>query len=184
MKQLVSVLLFLWVLPGCSKPPPTDAAEGDLASRRVAHPTSPSPEDSLRKELEENYTKIVDGFKNNDPSVWEGFLAPGFQLKLFNGQIQDRQWVSNYVRNNAKTFKVVSLSMRIQSLTIEGNDAIAIVEQKSSRTFKDKEGQPHQLDVGAVQREVWTKTLDGLRLRFVEEKEVLYVKEDGKPKGP
>src|SRR6185503_754943 len=102
---------------------------------------------------------------------------------LFNGQVQDRQWVSSYVRNNTRTFKVVALSMRIKDLTIEGDDAVAIVEQESSRTFEDAQGMEHQLDVGAIQRETWTKTPDGLRLKLVEEREVLYLRQDGKSMG-
>jgi hypothetical protein len=181
-KQLVAVVLLLGALPGCSKPPPIGRELP--GSMPAAGPTPATPEDSLRKELEANYARIVDGFKKGDPSVWEGFLAPGFRLRLFNGEVRDRRWVSDYVRNNAKTFKVVSLSMRITGLAIEGEDVVATVEQKSSRTFTDKRGQPHQLDVGAVQREVWTRTPGGMRLRLVEEKEVLYLKEDGKPKSP
>jgi len=175
MKPLLSLLLILGIQPidnGAPDPP------------SVVKPASPSPEDMVRKELEANYQKIVDGFKKDDPSTWEGFLTPGFQLKLFNGQVKDRKWVTEYVRNNAKAFKVSSLSMGIKSLTIEGDSAAAMVEQKSSRTFVDEQRQTHQLDVGAVQREVWTKTRDGMRLKFVEEKELLYLKQDDKPKRP
>lgn len=138
-------------------------------------------EESVRKELKTNYSRIVKGFKKNDPAVWEGFLIPDFKLKLFNGSVQDRQWVVNYVRNNARTFKVLKLSMTITELKIEGDDAIAVVEQKSSRTFNDEKGTSHQLDVGALQRETWTKTSTGWRLKSVEEWKVLYLLKDGKP---
>ena len=138
-------------------------------------------EKSVRKELESDYARIVKGFKNNDPAVWEGFLLPDFRLKLFNGSVQDRAWVVNYVRNNAKTFKVKKLSMTIKDLKIEGDDATAVVEQKSSRTFKDEKGEPHRLDVGALQRETWTRTPGGWRLKAVEEWKVLYVLKDGRP---
>jgi hypothetical protein len=178
-KASLVVLLVAAVMLGCSKSSPTNR---DVAgSPPAAEPTPASRQDSLRKELEANYALIVDGFKKNDPSVWERFLVSGFQLKLFHGEVQNRQWVSDYVRNNAKTFKVVKLSMHIKDLTIEGDDAAAIVEQESSRTFMDEQGKEHQLDVGAMQRETWTKTPDGLRLKLVEEKEVLYLRRDGKP---
>lgn len=136
---------------------------------------------SVRKELKVNYARIVKAFKNNDPSVWEGFLVPDFKLKLFNGSVQDRQWVVNYVRNNAKTFRVLKLSMTIEELSIEEQNAVAVVEQKSSRTFNDERGKSHQLDVGALQRETWTKTPSGWKLKSVEEWKVLYLLKDGKP---
>jgi hypothetical protein len=138
-------------------------------------------EESVRKELKSNYIKIVKGFKKNDPAVWEGFLTPDFKLKLFNGSVQDRQWVVNYVRNNARTFKVLKLNMTIKELKIEGDDAIAVVEQKSSRSFNDEKGTSHQLDVGALQRETWTRTSSGWRLKSVEEWKVLYLLNDGRP---
>ena len=134
----------------------------------------------VRKELKANYARIAKGFKKNDPSVWEGFLTSDFRLKLFNGSVQDHKWVVDYVRNNAKTFKVLKLSMTIRELMIEGNDATAIVEQKSSRTFTEQ-GKSHRLDVGALQRETWTKTPSGWRLKSVEEWKVLYLLRDGKP---
>src|SRR6266496_3831953 len=125
----------------------------------------------VRKELKGNYARIVKGFKKNDPSIWEAFLTSDFKLKLFNGSVQDHKWVVDYVRNNAKTFKV---------LTIEGNDATAVVEQRSSRTFIEQ-GESHRLDVGALQRETWTETTSGWRLKSVEEWKVLYLVKDGKP---
>jgi hypothetical protein len=174
------VLLVVSGTLGCSKSSPTSSEVA--GSPPAPDPAAASRHDSLRKELEANYALIVAGFKQNDPSVWEGFLTSDFQLKLFNGQVQNRQWVSDYVRNNAKTFKVVKLSMRIKELTIDGDDAVAIVEQESSRTFKDDHGE-HELDVGAIQRETWKNTPDGMRLKLVEEKEVLYLRKDGKAMG-
>ncbi len=138
-------------------------------------------EEKIRKELKANYAKIVKGFKKNDSAVWEGFLVADFKLKLFNGSVQDRRWVVDYVRNNAKTFKVLKLSMVIKELKVEGDEATAVVEQKSSRTFNDEQGKAHRLDVGALQRETWTKTPSGWKLKSVEEWKVLYLLKDGKP---
>jgi hypothetical protein len=137
-------------------------------------------EETIRKELKANYAKIVEGFKKGDPAVWEEFLVTDFKLMLFNGSVQDRQWVVGYVRNNAKTFKVLKLSMIIKELKIEGDDATAVVEQKSSRTFNDEKGKTHRLDVGALQRETWTKTSGGWKLKSVEEWKLLYLLKDGK----
>jgi hypothetical protein len=138
-------------------------------------------QEKIRKELKANYAKIEKGFKKNDPAVWEGFLVPDFTLKLFNGSVQDRRWVVDYVRNNAKTFKVLKLSMVIKELKIEGDEVTAVVEQKSSRTFNDEQGKTHRLDVGALQRETWTKTPSGWKLKSVQEWKVLYLLKDGKP---
>jgi len=136
---------------------------------------------SVRNELKSNYARIVKGFKKNDPEVWVSYLSADFKLKLFNGSVQDRQWAVNYVRNNAKAFRIKTLRMTIKELALAGNDAVAVVEQKSSRAFKDAQSTPHRLDVAALQRETWTKTTDGWMLKSVQEWKVLYVLQDGKP---
>ena len=134
-----------------------------------------------RKELKAAYVRIVDALKNNDPAVFEELLAPDFQVKLINGETHDREWILNYIRNNAKAFKVLKLSIKITKLTVSGNEAIAFIEQKSSRTLNDAEGKSHRLDVGAIQQETWVKTAEGWRLRHNVELKRLYVKQDGKP---
>jgi hypothetical protein len=179
MKQSVAVLLLAPALPGRSKSPPTSMGVPGFPPAADTAPASPGA--GVRKELEANYAGIVDGFKNNDPSVWEGFQVPGFRLGLFDGRVQDRQWVSHHVRHNAKTFTVVSLGMRFKGLTLECDDATVIVEQKSCRTFTDEHKQRHQLVVDAVQREVCTRTTDGMRLKLVAENKVLYPRPDGTP---
>ncbi len=134
-----------------------------------------------RKELKAAYVRIVDALKNNDPAVFEELLASDFQVKLINGETHDREWILNYIRNNAKAFNVLKLSIKIKKLTVSGNEAIALIEQKSSRTSNDAEGKSHRLDVGAIQQETWVKTAEGWRLRHNVELKRLYVKQDGKP---
>jgi hypothetical protein len=134
-----------------------------------------------RKELKAAYVRIVNALKNNDPAVFEELLAPDFQVKLINGETHDREWILNYIRNNAKAFKVLNLSIKIKKLTVSGNEAIALIEQKSSRTFNDAEGKSHRLDVGVIQQETWVKAAEGWRLRHNVELKRLYVKQDGKP---
>lgn len=133
----------------------------------------------IRRILESHYEGIVAGFKGNDPEPWLKRLAPEFTLTLFNGDSRDRQWVDNYVRANARTYKVVELSMTIRSVAISDATAVATVEQKSKRTFTDGDG-VHTLEVGAIQEEQWTKRADTWMLQSVREKTVLYIRRDGK----
>jgi hypothetical protein len=141
----------------------------------------PDRESAIRKELEAAYARNVDAFKRNDTAYLEEVFAPDFQVTDFNGETHDRQFIVNYIRKNAQTFRVLELSMEITELTIEDDRAIAIVEQKGSRAFNDEQGVSHQLDVGAIQRETWVKTADGWRLQRVEEMELLYALKDGEP---
>ena len=130
---------------------------------------------AVQKDLQFEYKEIEMGFRHDDPTPWIERLSPGFELVLFSGQHQSRQWAVDYVRNNAKTFHIVRLSMRIQRLEFGESEVTATVEQKSERTFSE-DGQPHRLNVGALQRETWEPTDKGWRLKRVQEWKVLYVR--------
>ena len=109
---------------------------------------------AVQRDLSREYKIIEGGFRHDDPEPWIKHLSPDFELVLFAGQHQPRQWAVDYVRNNAQTFHIVKLSMRIQRIEFGEGDVTAIVEQKSERTFTEN-GQPHRLEVGALQRETW-----------------------------
>ena len=131
---------------------------------------------SIQKQLAAEYRQIEESFLRNDPSAWIDKLSPDFQLTLFSGEKQNRDWVVNYVRNNAKNFRIQKLSMRIKSLEVHKSDVTAVVEQKSKRTFTDEKGQPRTLEVGALQRETWEHGPNGWRLTAVQEWKLLYLK--------
>lgn len=133
----------------------------------------------VRKTLESHYGAITEGFKRNDPAPWLDRLSSDFTLTLFNGDVKDRAWASAYVKQNSKTFEVLELTMRITALEVTGTTATATVEQKSKRAFTDASGR-HTLEVGAVQEERWTKAANDWQLQAVREKEVLYLRKDGK----
>lgn len=138
------------------------------------------PHQSVRKQLEGEYASIAAAFKRDDPSEWIRRLSPDFRLTLFNGMVQKREWVVDYVKNNAKAFHVEQLTMMVKDLKVGPQSTVATVEQRSSRTFKDTSGQ-HRLDVGAVQLETWERSSEGWKLKAVQEKELLYLLRDGKP---
>jgi len=131
--------------------------------------------DAVKKELAREYKNIEHSFRHDDPTPWIEHLSPDFELVLFNGEHQSRQWAVDYVRNNAKNFHIRKLTMRIQSVELGDAEVTAIVEQKSERTFVEN-GQAHCLDVGALQRETWEKTGRVWRLKRVQEWKVLYLR--------
>ena len=134
-------------------------------------------EASVRIALEREYAAIVDGFLSNDPSPWIERLGPEFQLILFNGSTQSRVWAVNYVKNNANTFHVGTLTMRIKTLQPAAGRWVATVEQLSERTWSDSTG-PHRLEVGAIQLETWERRDSSWQLASVQEKEILYLRRD------
>ncbi len=136
--------------------------------------------ETVRAQIEREYGDIVAGFKKDDPTAWIRHLAPTFQLVLFNGSVQNRDWAVSYVRNNAHSFHVVELAIAIKDLAAAADSAVATVEQTSKRTFDDTTGK-HMLEIGAIQRETWRRGKNSKWLLVkVQEKEVLYIRRDGK----
>jgi len=131
---------------------------------------------TIRPQLEAEYRQIEQGFRHDNPNPWIQRLALEFQLTMFNGEKQSRQWAVDYVLNNAKNFHVQKLSMRIEQLEAKDGDIIAVVKQQSVRTFTDEKGQKHRLDVGALQRETWELSSEGWRLKGVQEWKLLYLR--------
>ena len=129
---------------------------------------------AVQRDLAREYKIIERGFRRDDPGPWIEHLSPNFELVLFNGQHQSRQWVVDYVQNNARTFHIVKLTMRIQGVELGDGDVTAVVEQKSERTWTEN-GQQHRLDVGVLQRETWERTAEGWKLKRVEEWKLLYL---------
>jgi hypothetical protein len=154
-----ATLLLITLILACASLPPTD--------------------DEVKGELQTYYNKFAEGFKRNDPGVWLSYLTSDFTLTLFNGSVQSHEWVTQYVTQNANTFTVDTLVMRVRGIERRGNQVVATVEQTSSRRFHDGSGD-HRLDVGAIQLETWEKINGRWRLRAVREKDILYLRRDGK----
>jgi hypothetical protein len=148
-----------------------------LLSLSCAPALQSETESSVRISLDREYAMIVSGFLRNDPSPWIERLGPEFKLILFNGSTQSRDWAVDYVRNNATTFRVGTLTMRIRTLQPTAGGWVATVEQLSDRTWSDSTG-PHRLEVGAIQLETWERTDSRWKLASVQEKEILYLRRD------
>jgi hypothetical protein len=146
-----------------------------LSTVSLAGAGTPVDSKVVKERLAAEYRQIEEGFRKNDPTAWIQRLSPEFQLTLFSGQKQNREWVVDYVRNNAKTFRIQKLNMRVKSLEVNEN-AVTAIEQTSIRTFTDDKGQPHRLEVGALQRETWEQGSDGWRLKAVQEWKLLYLR--------
>jgi hypothetical protein len=148
-----------------------------------ASPATASAPASVRQQLEREYADIVAGYSRDDPGPWLRHLTPDFHLVLFSGDVKDRAWVEDYVRNNAKNFHIVSIAMKIENVRVSGARALATVRQTSLRTFKDDKGE-HKLEVDARQLESWRRASGKWKLWRVREYQVLSVKQDGKPLPP
>jgi hypothetical protein len=145
-----------------------------VAAVLLAACTTGRPAMTVQEQLELEYSHIVAGFVAGDPEPWISRLTPDFTLKLFNGSEQSRDWVVEYVRNNARAFSIDTLRMSIMGLTPTVTGVVARVRQTSSRRFRDDTGQLTRLDVDAIQLEEWTKREGRWMLRHVTESEVLH----------
>jgi hypothetical protein len=62
----------------------------------------------------------------------------------------------------------IAVSNTIETLTVRGNEAIAVVHQQFSR-MQVKAGQLRKVETEARQRETWVLTQDGWKLKFVDD---------------
>ncbi|MEA2205925.1 MAG: hypothetical protein QOE77_2701 [Blastocatellia bacterium] len=138
----------------------------------------------VRRALEEQYAKLAEANKNKDLQALLALRTPGFSAKFPNGEIKDSAYMAGYSRILFHQMQApISLSNTIETLEVNGNEAIAVVHQRFAR-MQVKGGQLHRVETEARQRETWVLTGDGWKLKFVDDVHpgAWYV--DGRPVDP
>jgi antitoxin component of MazEF toxin-antitoxin module len=123
----------------------------------------------VRRALEEQYAKIAEANKNKDLAALLALRAPDFSAKLPNGETWNYEQLAAYSRLAFEQVQsIISLSNTIETLTITGKEAVAVVHQQWSR-MQMKKGELRRVDTSAVQRETWVNAPDGWRLKLVDD---------------
>lgn len=123
----------------------------------------------VRRALEEQYAKIGEASKNKDLAAVLALRTPDFSAKFANGEIKNSEEMAGYSRVLlAQIQPPIVVSNTIETLTVRGNEAIAVVHQRFSR-MQVKAGQLRKVETEARQRETWVLTREGWRLKFVDD---------------
>lgn len=123
----------------------------------------------VRRALEEQYAKIAEAQRNKDIEALRSLRTPDFAAHMPNGETWDLDQSLNYSKRAFEQVQsIIALSNIIESLTVNGQEAVAVVHQQWSR-MQMKKGKLRRVDTNAVQRETWIRTPDGWKLKLIDE---------------
>lgn len=123
----------------------------------------------VRRALEAQYAKIAEAQKNKDIEAMRSLRTADFSVKTANGETWDLEQSLNYLRRGFEQIQsVIGLSNTIESLTVNGDEAVVVVHQWFSR-MQVKGGQLRKVETEARQRETWVNTPDGWKLKLIDD---------------
>jgi ketosteroid isomerase-like protein len=136
----------------------------------------------VRRELEAVFSERVNAVKNKDAEAQIAQVSPDYSATQPNGQALNYEQIISYMRRGVEQIQsVIDLSITIENLTVNGNEAIVDARQKFSRTQKLRDGKIHDVETGVLQRETWVKTAEGWKLKSVDNLREIKTIVDGKP---
>jgi len=139
----------------------------------------------VRRELEAVFAERVKAVKNKDAEAQVAQVSPDYSATQPNGQTLNYEQIVAYMRRGAEQIvSVTDLSITIESLMVRGNEAIVDARQKFSRTQRLRDGNIHNVETGVLQREIWVRTVEGWKLKRVDNLRDKKFLVDGKPFNP
>jgi len=123
----------------------------------------------VRRALEAQYAKIAEAQKNKDIDALRSLRTSDFTVKMPNGETWDLETSLNYSKRGFEQVQSISsISNTIESLNVNGNEAVAVVHQQWSR-MQTMKGKLRRVETSAVQRETWVNTPDGWKLKLIDD---------------
>jgi ketosteroid isomerase-like protein len=125
--------------------------------------------DTIRKELQAEYARSGKAFQEKDANTLMQMITPDFTQKMLDGQVISYEQIVPALQEWFRALKEVThYEVKIEDLTLQGPDAVAVVRENVSTTFADPEGGSHQSVQTNTSRVVWTQTPSGWRIRQTE----------------
>jgi hypothetical protein len=128
------------------------------------------PVAAVRRALVARYAENEAGSFARDPDRVMRLRHPGFHTITPGGKVSTREQM--YERTRAFIGRIErfdSLTETITSLTLDGDTAHAIVDQRTTRQQRFPDGALHEVRTSVVQRESWKKTPEGWMLWRVDQ---------------
>ena len=134
----------------------------------------------VRAALDAEYAKMRQAYFDDDPEPVIATRAPDYSAMLPDGSRWTREDAIAYIRAGFdQVERTLELSFDIDSLTVQGDTAIANIHQQWKR-MQDKAGKLRKVETEAFQRESWRKTPEGWRCFLVDDVRRGVWKVDGK----
>ena len=135
-----------------------------------ATPAVASDEARVRAELEQAYRRNEAAMLAKDLAAVMALRTEDFYSVTPDGLTHDRAAMEQYSRNFlAGVERWISISEEIESLTLDGDEAAAIVRQHAVRMQLRNDGKVHRVETWVTQRETWRRTPQGWKLAKVDQ---------------
>lgn len=136
----------------------------------------------VKRELAARYLENEAGFTARDPDRVMRLRHPAFHTITEDGTISTREQMYQRTREFiARIERFDSLSETITALTLAGDTAHAVVDQRTVRQQRLQDGALHQVRTSVVQRESWIRSPEGWLLWRVDSIQPGVTLVDGKP---
>lgn len=133
-------------------------------SLRVADKSKP-----VRRALESQYAKLAEANKRKDLGALLALRAPDFSAQFADGRIANSDEMAAYSKALIEKIQPpISVSNTIETLTVNGNVAAAVVHQRFSR-MQLIAGQLRKVKTEARQRETWVYLQGEWKLKFADD---------------
>ncbi len=121
----------------------------------------------VRRALEAQYRKIAAAQNNKDIDALRSLRTSDFTVKMPNGETWDLETSLNYSKRGFEQVQSInSISNTIESLNVNGDEAVAVVRQQWSR-MQIMKGKLRRVETSAIQIETWVNTADGWKLKHI-----------------
>lgn len=141
-------------------------------------------EQRLKKDFKAIYSRQAKLSRKRDVQALMELNTPDYYVKLLNGNSLNRTQLERGMTNffaSGQLVRQISFTYEVQEVTVTGNEAVVLVEQKDKRIQIRKDGQPHRVEANVLHRDTWVQTAEGWKRRLTEEVKQTKFTVDGKP---
>ena len=158
-----------YTLSGGSEPNPAS----------FAYTLSETEARAARLEIEARYKELAEAVHNKDFAAFQALRTKDFSARLPDGDVHGSEQMAERAQMLLGHIQApITFSNQIELLLLMDKEAIAIVQQKFSRT-QEIAGELHLIETSVRQRETWLKTPEGWKLKFVDNIHVQQLLVDG-----
>jgi ketosteroid isomerase-like protein len=125
---------------------------------------------AVRKELEAQYQKLAEAHERRDLKAIVALKTADFHSIFPDGKVGDSQLMEQYSKQFLESNQPpIITKFTIQKLAVSENKLIAVAEvfQEVTR-YREMAGKRREVCTSVLQRETWTKTADGWKLKSVD----------------
>jgi ketosteroid isomerase-like protein len=124
---------------------------------------------TVRREIEAAYAKLADAVDTKNYEAFQALRIAGFATIPPDGRPSSASRMGERAKGMFERIQApITTTNEILDLKVRGGDAIATVRQKFTR-MQMIDGRQHTIHTEVTQREIWTGTPEGWKLRFVDE---------------